>query len=633
MAANPLADLMGAAVHNTETIDIDMGAVADDPLAGVGDDAVPPKALAPSKTQNTGAVARRKHTRNSGRVEVDIGVTVATSAGSGQDSFQDNLLGGMSLHKERGRPKPKEEPKPLPDEVFEDEKEITLEIGSSRANTRDEFDDEFDAEFDGAASALASVAAKPAPAPPPNPIAPPAVMQQSEKDRLALQQAAEVAAAQAKAAREAERVTKEVEAAESAANAARERAAERAAALRKISELAGGGGEALSAPPAEPETAMKTAIEQADEVFAASKSNFGVIAEDDEEEEDAEEDAEEAFAAATQAVDAGNGGGEASGGGGHASTEPSPPPPPAAHAGPTREERLMAQFEEATAAVEASKAAKGARNAPDANPDDDRKAKISYAEASEALFASLTSEARDGIVREDWGGASALVRAVPLLRPRFKTAELRAQRDNLLALARTPMDRSPIHERVLMSCYRAVAKDETLPPRFGPAWEGIGFQGDDPSTDLRGAGMLALVQVLHMGARRPKLLRELFALSAGGSAFPLMTVSVNFTQTAMIALRAGALTRAANKALSLYDLFHNLHAACFCYMLVQWRRRGLGIADFGFLKKEIEALALRKPAKLLAHLRKYEAAPNKADADARRAMGVSTDKRDFASFG
>ena len=44
-------------------------------------------------------------------------------------------------------------------------------------------------------------------------------------------------------------------------------------------------------------------------------------------------------------------------------------------------------------------------------------------------------------------------------------------------------------------------------------------------------------------------------------------------------------------------------------MATQWRTRGLGIADFGPLKKEIEGLAMRKPGKLLAELKRYDAGP------------------------
>lgn len=283
----------------------------------------------------------------------------------------------------------------------------------------------------------------------------------------------------------------------------------------------------------------------------------------------------------------------------------------------------MAQFEEATAAADAATAQGGAngRGGGAVDPADDRKAKVTYVEAIKLCVGALGREAMDGIVREEWSGASFLVRSIPALRPKLRTAELKQQRDNLLALARTPMDRGVLHERMLMSIHKAITKSETLPPRFGPQWEVIGFQGNDPATDLRGAGILALLQVQHLAWKRPKLLGEIFALSKSGTSFPMMTVSINLTQVALQAMRGGALTKEANKASrtrieQMYEAFHAMHAACFLHMVQQWRRRGLGIADFGFLRKEIEALAVRKPAKLLAALKVHDAGPAAALVDA-----------------
>ena len=65
------------------------------------------------------------------------------------------------------------------------------------------------------------------------------------------------------------------------------------------------------------------------------------------------------------------------------------------------------------------------------------------------------------------------------------------------------------------------------------------------------------------------------------------------------ALRAGGLTKDANKQRQLLDVFHSFHAACMLHFMTQWKRRGLTIQDFGFLRKEIETLATKKPAKLL----------------------------------
>ena len=77
-----------------------------------------------------------------------------------------------------------------------------------------------------------------------------------------------------------------------------------------------------------------------------------------------------------------------------------------------------------------------------------------------------------------------------------------------------------------------------------------------------------------------------------------MTVSINMTQIAILALRSGALTKECNKVRQVYDVFHNFYTACYLHMHNEWKRRGLSIADFGYLKKDLEALAVKKPGTL-----------------------------------
>ena len=58
--------------------------------------------------------------------------------------------------------------------------------------------------------------------------------------------------------------------------------------------------------------------------------------------------------------------------------------------------------------------------------------------------------------------------------------------------------------------------------------------------------------------------------------------------------------------LAVYEAAHTLHAACFYHMYAAWKGRSLTITSFGYLKKEIEALAMRKPATLIKNLRAWE---------------------------
>ena len=58
---------------------------------------------------------------------------------------------------------------------------------------------------------------------------------------------------------------------------------------------------------------------------------------------------------------------------------------------------------------------------------------------------------------------------------------------------------------------------------------------------------------------------------------------------------------------------HRFHAALCLYMVKEWKRRGLGVQDFGFFKKEVEHLALKKPNRLLSAIKAFDAGPTAAD--------------------
>ena len=576
MAANPLADLLSAAVTDTET---------KAPVTVV----VTTAAAAQHSAGDRAATASvlKSHYRKP--------QPTVLAKGSADD-----LALELDMLDEGAAP---EKNPPLDDE-FDDEP-ISLQIGSAAANTagtKDEFDDEFDEIVEPGAVPPPARSATGAP-PPPSVISAAAF----EADRLALLAAADQAKAKADAQAqvlEAERVTKL--AAEREEEKARQ-AVERQAALKKVYQAATdeGPGAKAAAALAQP-LAAKSKAEQADELAAASLKIAGTITEEEEEEEEEEEvvvkEKEEEEEGAAAAAEAGEAAFAAAGGGGADDASPSSAPEPPL----SRAERLMAMFDSATAAVDRAKEDGEGSTGEGAESVVGRHTPIADSEAAQELFSKLTESARAGIVREDFSSAGLLSRMFISFRPRLSQPALREQRDELLALARTPMDNSVLHERVLMSVHRAITSAAECPARFGPHWEVIGFQGDDPATDLRGTGMLSLLQALHMGCHRPALLHALFRLSRNGTAFPLMTMSINMTQVALGALRAGGCTKEANARRQAHEALHSMHAACCCHLLTCWEKRGLTIADFGFLKKEIEALALRSPAALLRKLRHWE---------------------------
>ena len=73
------------------------------------------------------------------------------------------------------------------------------------------------------------------------------------------------------------------------------------------------------------------------------------------------------------------------------------------------------------------------------------------------------------------------------------------------------------------------------------------FQGKDPATDLRGVGVLALVNAMALlttSEQLCKLGRNVYQLSLSKSQhFPFMVLSINVTRIALLVLKAGKLNR------------------------------------------------------------------------------------------
>ena len=85
----------------------------------------------------------------------------------------------------------------------------------------------------------------------------------------------------------------------------------------------------------------------------------------------------------------------------------------------------------------------------------------------------------------------------------------------MFCLYYTTAPEDPLHLAMLRTIYRQLTSTRVDCPRYGEHWEAIGFQGTDPSTDLRGVGVLGLVTATYL-AVTPELLpftRDLYALS------------------------------------------------------------------------------------------------------------------------
>ena len=82
-----------------------------------------------------------------------------------------------------------------------------------------------------------------------------------------------------------------------------------------------------------------------------------------------------------------------------------------------------------------------------------------------------------------------------------------------------------------MNCRRNLRPNDTF-LRKGPTWKEIGFQGNDPSTDVRGGGLLAMQCLEHFAevhaAGMRAMLDQLEAINATSAErfYPLSTTAI-----------------------------------------------------------------------------------------------------------
>ncbi|CAL1542498.1 unnamed protein product [Lymnaea stagnalis] len=164
--------------------------------------------------------------------------------------------------------------------------------------------------------------------------------------------------------------------------------------------------------------------------------------------------------------------------------------------------------------------------------------------------------------------------------------ELLPRRDIVFCIAATSFqNENPIHHQVLQAIYRCLTGSKFECQRYGSHWEEIGFQGCDPATDLRGAGMLALLHILYF-LRDPKtkeLAREIYKLSLHPTQnFPFCVMGINLSRICLQVLREEVFNKECNKHKDVMGTINEVYASLFLYLYNLWKR-GKTIADSGFV--------------------------------------------------
>ncbi|XP_061448728.1 ELMO domain-containing protein 3 isoform X2 [Rhineura floridana] len=187
--------------------------------------------------------------------------------------------------------------------------------------------------------------------------------------------------------------------------------------------------------------------------------------------------------------------------------------------------------------------------------------------------------------------------------------QLQSERDLALAIAQCGLDNNEkVHMRILQTIYKKLTGSRFDCARYGAHWEDLGFQGMDPGTDLRGTGLLGLMQTLYfvMDSRILPVAREIFKLSHHETQnFPFCVMSVNITRIVIQVLREERLSRECNRRQQVIAVLNDLYVAVFLRLFNIWKTQQKTISDSGFVLKEVEAFAKRNPKQLLRHLETY----------------------------
>ncbi|XP_053822376.1 ELMO domain-containing protein 3 [Vidua chalybeata] len=234
---------------------------------------------------------------------------------------------------------------------------------------------------------------------------------------------------------------------------------------------------------------------------------------------------------------------------------------------------------------------------------------ISFTEALQHFQSAELSASRQGKLRAPGrrGTLAALLRC--LRGPPRLCPQLRGEQELALAMAQCALDDSErVHMRILQTIYRQLMRSRLGCPRYGAHWEELGFQGVDPGTDLRGTGMLGLMQILFfvLDSRTLPLAREIFQLSQHETQnFPFCIMSVNITRIVIQALQEERLSRECNRRQQVIGVLNDLHAAAFLRLSRLWEQQHGTVADAGFFLKELELSTKKKPRQLLKSLEAY----------------------------
>ncbi|CAG2182739.1 unnamed protein product, partial [Oppiella nova] len=135
------------------------------------------------------------------------------------------------------------------------------------------------------------------------------------------------------------------------------------------------------------------------------------------------------------------------------------------------------------------------------------------------------------------------------------------ERNRVFAIALKSFENlDSMQTRFLVTIYQKLTANALIDcRRFGNHWEDVGFQGTDPATDLRGIGLLGLLQLLFLilSPETSQLCKDIYKLSLDTRQhFPFAVMSLQISSISLQVLREGLLNKECNEAKCVLKVFN-----------------------------------------------------------------------------
>jgi hypothetical protein len=258
-------------------------------------------------------------------------------------------------------------------------------------------------------------------------------------------------------------------------------------------------------------------------------------------------------------------------------------------------------------AQEAARASAPAPAKPMDSPPDPLTINISYAEML-AFLSSLDMHEFKIKTTKVLRGKSLTQSAKYALggRPTLGQPELQAERALVFNFAEMTLDNKYLeHQRCMQTLYRKLTGSDAVLQTIDSTWTEIGFQNPDPSTDLRGSGMLGLLHLLFLVDGYLPFARRMWTSSQKEyHTFPLVLISFNLTCLAKETLRGCLLYNSIKERKSVWRVVNELYVGLMYCFFTKWEEKGsnANVSQWSPLYEQLQKACAEDPIQLITDL-------------------------------